>query len=160
MLSHLSFPINHLIKVGYPFFFFFWRNLIQPLAIDIPRYPFRCSVHFFIHLKNLFLAVFLKLFFSLPQYSLNNGYQQERASCQRSRSFQKSFGNYIFNRLGRASFINTRLQKNYELRQYKKGLKLAEGILKKYPDHGGKLFFIFDNSIFFLNLMLYQKLWQ
>ncbi|GAA5798156.1 hypothetical protein HPULCUR_003556 [Helicostylum pulchrum] len=28
------------------------------------------------------------------------------------------------------------LLKNYELRQYKKGLKLAEGILKKYPDHG------------------------
>lgn len=28
-------------------------------------------------------------------------------------------------------------------------MKLAEGILKKYPDHGGKLFFIFDNSIFF-----------
>lgn len=31
------------------------------------------------------------------------------------------------------------VQKNYELRQYKKGLKLAEGILKKYPDHGGKI---------------------
>ncbi|KAI8988124.1 NMDA receptor-regulated protein 1-domain-containing protein [Mycotypha africana] len=29
--------------------------------------------------------------------------------------------------------------KNYELRQYKKGLKLAEGILKKYPDHGETL---------------------
>ncbi|CAO3654001.1 unnamed protein product [Mucor fragilis] len=28
------------------------------------------------------------------------------------------------------------LLKNYELRDYKKGLKLAEGILKKYPDHG------------------------
>lgn len=28
------------------------------------------------------------------------------------------------------------LLKNYELREYKKGLKLAEGILKKYPDHG------------------------
>lgn len=26
----------------------------------------------------------------------------------------------------------------YETRQYKKGLKLAEGILKKYPEHGGK----------------------
>ncbi|KAI7892284.1 NMDA receptor-regulated protein 1-domain-containing protein [Mucor mucedo] len=28
------------------------------------------------------------------------------------------------------------LLKNYELRQYKKGLKLAEGILKKHPEHG------------------------
>lgn len=27
----------------------------------------------------------------------------------------------------------------YETRQYKKGLKLAEGILKKFPEHGGKL---------------------
>lgn len=26
----------------------------------------------------------------------------------------------------------------YETRQYKKGLKLAEGILKKFPEHGGK----------------------
>lgn len=34
--------------------------------------------------------------------------------------------------------IKSTLQKNYELREYKKGLKLAEGILKKYPDHGGK----------------------
>lgn len=33
---------------------------------------------------------------------------------------------------------NISIQKNYELRQYKKGLKLAESILKKYPDHGGK----------------------
>ncbi|KAI8060823.1 NMDA receptor-regulated protein 1-domain-containing protein [Gongronella butleri] len=29
--------------------------------------------------------------------------------------------------------------KNYELRQYKKGLKLADSILKKYPDHGETL---------------------
>ncbi|ORE13778.1 N-terminal acetyltransferase A, auxiliary subunit [Rhizopus microsporus] len=36
-----------------------------------------------------------------------------------------------------ASFRN--LLKNYELRQYKKGLKLAESILKKYPDHGETL---------------------
>ncbi|KAG1473785.1 hypothetical protein G6F56_000751 [Rhizopus delemar] len=33
-----------------------------------------------------------------------------------------------------ASFRN--LLKHYELRQYKKGLKQAEAILKKYPDHG------------------------
>ncbi|KAI8647238.1 NMDA receptor-regulated protein 1-domain-containing protein [Parasitella parasitica] len=31
------------------------------------------------------------------------------------------------------------LLKNYEQRQYKKGLKLAEGILKNYPDHGETL---------------------
>ncbi|KAI9470966.1 MAG: NMDA receptor-regulated protein 1-domain-containing protein [Benjaminiella poitrasii] len=31
------------------------------------------------------------------------------------------------------------LLKNYELRQYKKGLKVADGILKKYPDHGETL---------------------
>ncbi|KAG1584121.1 hypothetical protein G6F48_008092 [Rhizopus delemar] len=36
-----------------------------------------------------------------------------------------------------ASFRN--LLKNYELRQYKKGLKLAESILKKHPDHGETL---------------------
>ncbi|KAI8994648.1 NMDA receptor-regulated protein 1-domain-containing protein [Pilobolus umbonatus] len=31
------------------------------------------------------------------------------------------------------------LLKNYETRQYKKGLKLAEGILKKFPEHGETL---------------------
>lgn len=30
------------------------------------------------------------------------------------------------------------LQKSYETKQYKKGLKAADTILKKFPDHGGK----------------------
>jgi hypothetical protein len=29
------------------------------------------------------------------------------------------------------------LQRNYEHKQYKKGLKLADTILKKFPEHGG-----------------------
>lgn len=28
-------------------------------------------------------------------------------------------------------------QKSYETKQYKKGLKAADAILKKFPDHGG-----------------------
>jgi peptide alpha-N-acetyltransferase len=28
-------------------------------------------------------------------------------------------------------------QKHYESKQYKKGVKTAESILKKYPNHGG-----------------------
>ncbi|ORX62151.1 N-terminal acetyltransferase A, auxiliary subunit [Hesseltinella vesiculosa] len=36
-----------------------------------------------------------------------------------------------------ATFRN--VLKNYELRQYKKGLKLADSILKKYPEHGETL---------------------
>ena len=32
------------------------------------------------------------------------------------------------------------LQKSYETKQYKKGLKAADAILKKFPDHGGMLF--------------------
>ncbi|KAI8344094.1 NMDA receptor-regulated protein 1-domain-containing protein [Chlamydoabsidia padenii] len=37
------------------------------------------------------------------------------------------------------SAIFRNVLKNYELRQYKKGLKLAESILKKYPNHGETL---------------------
>jgi uncharacterized protein YktA (UPF0223 family) len=29
------------------------------------------------------------------------------------------------------------VQKSYESKQYKKGLKAADAILKKFPDHGG-----------------------
>ena len=29
------------------------------------------------------------------------------------------------------------MQKSYESKQYKKGLKAADTILKKFPDHGG-----------------------
>jgi hypothetical protein len=32
------------------------------------------------------------------------------------------------------------VQKSYETKQYKKGLKAADAILKKFPDHGGILF--------------------
>jgi len=32
------------------------------------------------------------------------------------------------------------LQKSYETKQYKKGLKAADTILKKFPDHGGRNF--------------------
>jgi len=32
------------------------------------------------------------------------------------------------------------LQKSYETKQYKKGLKAADAILKKFPDHGGRNF--------------------
>lgn len=32
------------------------------------------------------------------------------------------------------------LQKSYETKQYKKGLKAADAILKKYPDHGGAFY--------------------
>jgi hypothetical protein len=31
-----------------------------------------------------------------------------------------------------------RAQKSYETKQYKKGLKAADSILKKFPDHGGQ----------------------
>lgn len=30
------------------------------------------------------------------------------------------------------------LQKSYETKQYKKGLKAADSILKKFPNHGGE----------------------
>lgn len=30
-------------------------------------------------------------------------------------------------------------QKSYETKQYKKGLKAADAILKKFPEHGGKV---------------------
>jgi hypothetical protein len=33
------------------------------------------------------------------------------------------------------------LQKSYETKQYKKGIKAADAILKKFPDHGGIHFF-------------------
>ena len=32
------------------------------------------------------------------------------------------------------------MQKSYETKQYKKGLKAADAILKKFPSHGGKSF--------------------
>jgi hypothetical protein len=31
------------------------------------------------------------------------------------------------------------MQKSYETKQYKKGLKAADSILKKFPEHGGML---------------------
>ncbi|KAI8093113.1 NMDA receptor-regulated protein 1-domain-containing protein [Halteromyces radiatus] len=37
------------------------------------------------------------------------------------------------------SAVFRNLLKNYELRQYKKGLKMADSILKKYPNHGETL---------------------
>lgn len=33
--------------------------------------------------------------------------------------------------------IFSTVQKSYETKQYKKGLKAADAILKKFPDHGG-----------------------
>lgn len=33
------------------------------------------------------------------------------------------------------------MQKSYETKQYKKGLKAADAILKKFPDHGGQFVF-------------------
>lgn len=36
------------------------------------------------------------------------------------------------------------LQKSYETKQYKKGLKAADAILKKFPDHGGTHFQIHE----------------
>jgi hypothetical protein len=33
-------------------------------------------------------------------------------------------------------------QKFYEIKQYKKGLKSADSILKKFPEHGHNLFLI------------------
>ena len=36
-------------------------------------------------------------------------------------------------------FVNVLLQKSYETKQYKKGLKAADSILKKFPEHGGML---------------------
>lgn len=35
---------------------------------------------------------------------------------------------------------------NYEMKNYKKGLKLADSILKKFPEHGGN-FFIWVNLL-------------
>ena len=43
------------------------------------------------------------------------------------------FGCAVILLVGRA------VQKFYETKQYKKGLKAADLILKKFPDHGGKL---------------------
>lgn len=34
------------------------------------------------------------------------------------------------------------MQKSYETKQYKKGLKAADAILKKFPYHGGEFSFI------------------
>jgi tetratricopeptide (TPR) repeat protein len=36
-------------------------------------------------------------------------------------------------------FLCLRMQKSYETKQYKKGLKAADSILKKFPDHGETL---------------------
>lgn len=38
------------------------------------------------------------------------------------------------------------MQKSYETKQYKKGLKAAEAILKKFPDHGGMWDFIINHE--------------
>lgn len=45
------------------------------------------------------------------------------------------------------------LQKSYETKQYKKGLKAADAILKKFPHHGGILFcvLVFACFYFFVN---------
>jgi outer membrane protein assembly factor BamD (BamD/ComL family) len=40
------------------------------------------------------------------------------------------------------------MQKSYETKQYKKGLKAADAILKKFPDHGGQfVFYLISPSI-------------
>jgi hypothetical protein len=43
-----------------------------------------------------------------------------------------TFGNVLF-------FSHEPTQKSYETKQYKKGLKAADAILKKFPEHGGKV---------------------
>lgn len=44
---------------------------------------------------------------------------------------------------GNWTFILWIIQKSYETKQYKKGLKAADQILKKFPDHGGMSIFFF-----------------
>lgn len=41
--------------------------------------------------------------------------------------------------MGRCRYLSLflLLQKSYETKQYKKGLKAADAILRKFPDHGG-----------------------
>lgn len=44
------------------------------------------------------------------------------------------------------------LQKSYETKQYKKGLKAADAILKKFPEHGGNLHYM--KFTFFLGSLI------
>ena len=44
------------------------------------------------------------------------------------------------------------LPKSYETEQYKMGLKAADAILKKFPDHGGILYYFGD---YFLSFSLW-----
>jgi len=37
-------------------------------------------------------------------------------------------------------------QTQYELKQYKKGIKAADTILKKFPNHGGELVYLEDEG--------------
>lgn len=46
------------------------------------------------------------------------------------------------------------MQKSYETKQYKKGLKAADAILKKFPDHGGQLSFIITPNLSFYSLVI------
>ena len=45
--------------------------------------------------------------------------------------------------------INLKMQKSYETKQYKKGLKAADAILKKFPSHGGQFPFIPNPKLFY-----------
>ncbi|CAG8452976.1 18718_t:CDS:10 [Acaulospora morrowiae] len=51
------------------------------------------------------------------------------------------------------SALFKQILKHYEFKQYKKGLKAAEQILKKFPDHGGTYFAVTD-----FNVVLYKTL--
>ena len=58
------------------------------------------------------------------------------------------------------SFV-TLLQKSYETKQYKKGLKAADAILKKFPDHGGilSMVILFFNTSFLLPMEWFMSFW-
>lgn len=43
----------------------------------------------------------------------------------------------IISRAAFMMFSCLHIQKSYETKQYKKGLKAADSILKKFPEHGG-----------------------
>lgn len=48
-------------------------------------------------------------------------------------------GSFVDVKLSESSFCSCLSQKSYETKQYKKGLKAADSILKKFPEHGGML---------------------
>jgi hypothetical protein len=54
------------------------------------------------------------------------------------------------------------VQKFYESKQYKKGIKAAETILKKFPDHGWLYGLIFYklNQLFFSHQSAQARHWQ